>query len=891
MYRRRVVEDSSESERDERRRGHGKSPLKTPAVSLSRPPSLSAASHTSMKPICDKERKQTVSDEGGDDEWDGDEMRRVMGGETPSRRSRWRSRRMSRTICDDETSDSNEVGRKVTAQRARNTKHERPPTPTPHCDTTVVILSDDEKSIRSTPPSSRRSSRLAKGPSQDKLKLRKKLSDLRKLRDRTQKSMGMLRDSSSEGESDDSDIKAMATKHLRDRKKWIEGRSTRLQQCEQSSDESDTRIVTRFGDNCPQDNTDHSDIDDMSNFIVDDEDLSEIQGTSKKKRGKHGHSSADEGGIKRHRRSMSMGSLNGTARKRKFVVEEEDSCSPGNEERGLDKYHDLGDSEDSVAVDRRRQRKKVRVQHYSGPVLGDSFVSDTASSRSLKKKNKNKARGRRRRVVVDEDDMSEAESDMNSSNHDDETSTSDRESEKEVDNLSLYRQLDMERQIHEDENIEDNPMAVFRKTQSIAEAMYDYIELMLFILISEDYRVKFDDYTDGRYHASECTPFEKESFQAHRRSSRTVENLICTSRESLCGSSAWRGDFYQQLSTRPFFTVQFHGAGSSHIQAAERCDACGRVNSVYGGYKLCLCGPEYNAGGLWNSSRWVDMVPAQFYQVLKPYVSHRVDAVRTVRSSERTPGRRQQAAATAALESNTKRLMHLHGCSIRITEEENGPKSRALPSPTVALSSALQSRVKISGGSSDSPSNKDSPKDLTAGTYSPNDELSLPWWQRKWGKDLRDDPQSTWVVNSHCRRRTQIYHTLLHYKFRLMIKIRERIRKKALSMGTISTDVVRKDRNCIEEVLGGSFVENELHRLETLLREAGASFGGKEQKTQFSIWSDDESDKGDDSSKRKKKSSPKSRTPQRSHEKGKEKPRPTLDGWLISRTPGSKTNT
>jgi Domain of unknown function (DUF4211) len=36
---------------------------------------------------------------------------------------------------------------------------------------------------------------------------------------------------------------------------------------------------------------------------------------------------------------------------------------------------------------------------------------------------------------------------------------------------------------------------------------------------------------------------------------RQIENLICTSRESLLGSSAWRPDFLAALKSRPFYFV------------------------------------------------------------------------------------------------------------------------------------------------------------------------------------------------------------------------------------------------------------------------------------------------------------------------------------------------
>ena len=36
---------------------------------------------------------------------------------------------------------------------------------------------------------------------------------------------------------------------------------------------------------------------------------------------------------------------------------------------------------------------------------------------------------------------------------------------------------------------------------------------------------------------------------------RQIENLICTSRESLLGSSAWKADFLAALKSRPFYYV------------------------------------------------------------------------------------------------------------------------------------------------------------------------------------------------------------------------------------------------------------------------------------------------------------------------------------------------
>jgi hypothetical protein len=35
--------------------------------------------------------------------------------------------------------------------------------------------------------------------------------------------------------------------------------------------------------------------------------------------------------------------------------------------------------------------------------------------------------------------------------------------------------------------------------------------------------------------------------------SRQIENLLCTSRESLIGSGAWNKEFYAELQARPFY--------------------------------------------------------------------------------------------------------------------------------------------------------------------------------------------------------------------------------------------------------------------------------------------------------------------------------------------------
>lgn len=136
---------------------------------------------------------------------------------------------------------------------------------------------------------------------------------------------------------------------------------------------------------------------------------------------------------------------------------------------------------------------------------------------------------------------------------------------------------------------------------SASEALGVYIELLLCILTDTDYRQKYAQCTDGSLHVGMAlSRADQTRVQEHRRAARTVENLICTSRESLLGSSVWRGEFFRELTTRPFYNVTFRDCCSSsgHMpddrgkeRGLERCDACGRENKSSGGYKvsvLCL---------------------------------------------------------------------------------------------------------------------------------------------------------------------------------------------------------------------------------------------------------------------------------------------------------------
>lgn len=290
-------------------------------------------------------------------------------------------------------------------------------------------------------------------------------------------------------------------------------------------------------------------------------------------------------------------------------------------------------------------------------------------------------------------------------------------------------------------------------------------------------------------------------------------------------------------------------------------------------FQLHLFGPVYDAPGLWNSRRWINKLPETIISSLRPYLTKTPSQSKTSSASSPrgadvselcgssgktifTPGRRQQVAAAENFKSDVKRMLYLQSglkkSASMIEDDDDGDdeddeEAGTLASPSVALSSALLKRVSISGhqpkhdwgqNESDSHTSDDDEETDDDDIDDQGDHASTPWWQRKWGKDLSNEPETKWVVNSHCKRRTQMYHTLLHYKFRLILKIRERVRLKALNDGPLSPIASsggskrgRIDGDGVKNVgdaLGVGFIAAEVERFEGLLAMAGQQFGGEE---------------------------------------------------------------
>lgn len=101
------------------------------------------------------------------------------------------------------------------------------------------------------------------------------------------------------------------------------------------------------------------------------------------------------------------------------------------------------------------------------------------------------------------------------------------------------------------------------------------------------------------------------------------------------------------------------------------------------------------------------------------------------------------------------------------------------------------------------------------------------WWKKKWPGDLTRGKESRWFLSGHCCNRTQLYHTLLHYKLRLILKIREKLQQVGGSVG--------------EALRDANFVSNEVTRFENLMTTAERMYGGREGLSRFEsdCWHDD----------------------------------------------------
>ena len=169
----------------------------------------------------------------------------------------------------------------------------------------------------------------------------------------------------------------------------------------------------------------------------------------------------------------------------------------------------------------------------------------------------------------------------------------------------------------------------------------------------------------------------------------------------------------------------------------ERCDACGR-KSHNPNKQIHLFGPAYNADRAWNTSRWDKEMPAS------SFFDNECDL------DERDREHRRKNSSETGASSGSRRARII----VQLSDSEDEENEAA-------------ENEDEEGESND---DEDEEEDEEGGDPSLSRRI-LPWWQRRWPRAMLREKESRWRLADHCRSRTQLYHTLLHYKFRLFLKV------------------------------------------------------------------------------------------------------------------------
>lgn len=140
--------------------------------------------------------------------------------------------------------------------------------------------------------------------------------------------------------------------------------------------------------------------------------------------------------------------------------------------------------------------------------------------------------------------------------------------------------------------------------------------------------------------------------------------------------------------------------------------------------------------------------------------------------------------------------------------------------------------------------NKEDVPDAAAYATNGSSIKQIQWWERKLPRSLHREEETTWHLALHCKYRTQLYHTLLHYKFRLLLKIREYLQRQPECIGKELEQVSTDQLTAMVYKLADDhyFVDQEVQRFNSLLKTAGRHYGGERYED---IWDQEEDDEVD----------------------------------------------
>ena len=379
---------------------------------------------------------------------------------------------------------------------------------------------------------------------------------------------------------------------------------------------------------------------------------------------------------------------------------------------------------------------------------------------------------KKRKIIIDDDDDDDEDNDNNAKSKRKYTHKNDDEEEEDDENDDEEEDDDDDNNNNDDDEDEDdesplnhwqvdalldqrkdiNPYAVVNKSYGREEAFAIYIEYLAKSLIDKDFVAKVH---------RESTSSTSSSSSKFASTARQTENLISTCRESLLGS-VWAPAFLAQVQSRPFYMRNV----CDH-EEEERCAACNRTSKkARSAYQIHLYGTSYNARRVWDTGRWDKEMPASLFIYN--------DDEEGVNDDDEDDD--NDDSDDDDEEEDDDDDSFIVNDDYDEDEDYNNDKKRK----------------------------KKKKKKLTCAT---------PWWLQALPAGLTKGRESRWYLAGHCTFRTQMYHTLLHYKFRLLLKIREKLKKNG------NVDVLLNNDN---------FIKSEVNRFTKLINDAGKSFGGEE---------------------------------------------------------------
>ena len=431
-----------------------------------------------------------------------------------------------------------------------------------------------------------------------------------------------------------------------------------------------------------------------------------------------------------------------------FIVADEDDDEEDDDEAER-RGRSSGDEDEEAGADALR-RKRIAVsddedeavqdragtQSDNGSSDEDEFapeidVKKSAKTSTEKKKKKQKKKQKsekekKRRVVRDSDDEGVEGSD-------------EEEEEDAASGPMLYWQVDAMLDQKKEELSRQRGHAKRHHTRQ--EAMHLYLEMLARAHLDPDFSM---DNADEYKFAS---------------GAKQIEDLICTTRESLLASGAWNTEFAKHIQSRPFFTV----AHREEDPDCVKCAACNRRSKWLPGSPVPLriaaymYGTKYDARTVWTSGNWAEHMPPEVFM----------------------------------------------------------------------WSDDKKKKDKDDGGDEDEDDSDDDDDDDDDDEKEDDLDTSEKWWLRKWPQRLMAGKDKKFLLGCACAGRSQMYHNLLHYKFRLLLRVRSKLE-------TVKGDVdaLMKDPR---------FVKAEVQRFNRMLDLAGSRFGGREQALGISgtdIWND-----------------------------------------------------